>query len=156
MLILETCQDLLQVKRAVIAVFEVMRGGREIPLMVSVTLESSGLMLVGSDIGAVAATLEPFPIASLGLNCATGPSEMESHIRYLSENWERPVSCMPNQGLPEIRDGKTVYPLKPEEFARKMLHFVQAYGIAYAGGCCGTSPAHIKAMTEALAGGGFV
>jgi 5-methyltetrahydrofolate--homocysteine methyltransferase len=156
MLILETCQDLLQVKRAVIAVFEIMRVSREIPLMVSVTLESSGLMLVGSDIGAAAAVLEPFPIASLGLNCATGPAEMESHIRYLRENWGRPVSCMPNQGLPEIQGGKTVYPLSPEEFAGKMLHFARAYGIAFAGGCCGTSPAHIKAMTDALAGGGFV
>ncbi|MDR3200178.1 MAG: homocysteine S-methyltransferase family protein, partial [Spirochaetales bacterium] len=125
MLILETCQDLLQVKRALIAVFEIMGRTREIPVMVSVTLESSGVMLVGSDISAVAAALEPFPIASLGLNCATGPAEMESHIRYLSENWGRPISCMPNQGLPEILDGKTVYPLKPEDFAKKMLRFVE-------------------------------
>ncbi|MDR1932680.1 MAG: homocysteine S-methyltransferase family protein [Spirochaetales bacterium] len=155
MLILETAQDLLQVKRAVIAVFELMESTREVPLMVSVTLESSGVMLVGSDISAVAAALEPFPIASLGLNCATGPSEMESHIRYLSENWGRPISCMPNQGLPEIAEGKTVYPLRPEEFAAKMLYFVQNYAIDYAGGCCGTTPAHIKALADALAAGDF-
>jgi 5-methyltetrahydrofolate--homocysteine methyltransferase len=156
MLILETCQDLLQVKLGVVAVLAAMRRVRETPLMVSVTLERSGSMLVGSDITAAAAVLEPFPVASLGLNCATGPLEMEPHIRRLRENWERPISCMPNQGLPEIVGGKTVYPLEPEEFAAAMLRFVKNYRVAYAGGCCGTSPAHIKAMADAFAREGLV
>ncbi|MDR1625844.1 MAG: homocysteine S-methyltransferase family protein [Spirochaetia bacterium] len=156
MLILETCQDMLQVKRGVVAVLQAMGRGRKVPLMVSLTLESSGVMLVGSDISAAAAILDPFPIASLGLNCATGPAEMESHLRYLHENWDRPISCMPNQGLPEIADGKTVYPLSPEEFAEKMLRFTETYRLGYVGGCCGTSPAHIKAMTDALRAGGLL
>lgn len=156
MLILETCQDMLQVKRGVIAVLETMGRCGEAPLMVSITLESSGLMLVGSDICAAAAVLDPFPIASLGLNCATGPAEMESHLRYLHENWDRPISCMPNQGLPEISGGRTVYPLSPGEFARKMLYFTKTYGLTYVGGCCGTSPEHIRALTDALRGEGLL
>jgi 5-methyltetrahydrofolate--homocysteine methyltransferase len=156
MLILETCQDMLQVKRGVIAVLQAMERSREVPLMVSLTMESSGVMLVGSDISAAVAILDPFPIASLGLNCATGPAEMESHLRYLHENWKRPISCMPNQGLPEIVNGRTVYPLSPEEFAKKMLRFTEMYQLSYVGGCCGTSPAHIKAMTDALREGGFL
>lgn len=149
-IILETSQDLLQVKLATRAAFQVMRYTKHVPLMVSVTMESSGTMLLGSDIAAIAAVIEPLPVASLGLNCATGPAEMESHIRYLAENWQRPISCMPNQGLPEIVDGKTVYNLKPEEFAQKMLHFVETYGVRVVGGCCGTTPGHIKAMTDTL------
>jgi 5-methyltetrahydrofolate--homocysteine methyltransferase len=156
MLILETCQDLLQVKLGVAACFSAMRRVTEVPLLVSLTLESSGTMLVGSDIAAASAMLEPFPIASLGLNCATGPDEMESHIRFLHENWGRPVSCMPNQGLPEIQNGKTVYPLSPSLFAKKMLGFAKKYSLAYAGGCCGTTPAHIKAMRDAFAGEGLL
>ena len=149
-IIIETSQDLEQVKTAVRSVFQVMRYTKHIPLMVSVTMENTGTMLLGTDIAAVAATLEPLPVSSLGLNCATGPNEMESHIRYLKENWNRPISCMPNQGLPEIFDGKTVYNLSPEAFAAKMLYFVETYDIRVVGGCCGTTPAHIQALTAAL------
>ena len=107
-------------------------------------------MLVGSDIAAAAVTLEPFPLFSLGLNCATGPADMESHIRYLSQQWPGRISCMPNQGLPEVVEGQTVYPLSPAEFARHMRHFVEQYGVSVVGGCCGTSPEHIRALAAAL------
>lgn len=155
-IIIETSQDLEQVKTAVRSVFQVMRYTKHIPLMVSVTMENTGTMLLGTDIAAVAATLEPLPVSSLGLNCATGPNEMESHIRYLKENWNRPISCMPNQGLPEIIDGKTVYNLSPEAFAAKMLYFVETYGIRIVGGCCGTTPAHIQALTDVLKNKGLI
>lgn len=155
-IIVETSQDLEQVKTAVRSVFQVMRYTKHIPLLVSVTMENTGTMLLGTDIAAVAATVEPLPVSSLGLNCATGPNEMESHIRYLKENWNRAISCMPNQGLPEIIDGKTVYNLSPEAFAQKMLYFVETYGIRIVGGCCGTTPAHIKALTDLLKNKGLL
>jgi len=151
-IIIETCQDLLQVKTAVIAVMDAMQAtGRELPIMVSVTIEQTGTMLVGSDIAAVCTTLEQLPIFSLGLNCATGPTDMESHIRYLSHHWPKRISCIPNQGLPEVVDGRTVYPLTPEKYAEHMKTFVEEQGVSIVGGCCGTSPAHIKALTELLA-----
>jgi 5-methyltetrahydrofolate--homocysteine methyltransferase len=151
-IIIETCQDLLQVKTAVIAVMDAMQTvGRELPIMVSVTIEQTGTMLVGSDIAAVCTTLEPLPIFSLGLNCATGPTDMKSHIRYLNHNWPKRISCIPNQGLPEVVDGKTVYPLTPEKYAEHMKTFVEEQGVSIIGGCCGTSPQHIKALTELLA-----
>ncbi len=152
-LLIETCQDLLQVKTAVIAALDVVgRAGREVPVMVSVTMEASGTMLVGTDIGAVCATLEPFPIYSLGLNCATGPDAMESHLRYLADNWPRRISCYPNAGLPEIEGGRTVYKLGPGPFAAAMRRLVERYGVSIAGGCCGTTPEHIAALARILAG----
>ncbi len=152
-LIIETCQDLLQVKTAVLAAGDVIRAsGKEIPVMVSVTIEQTGTMLVGSDISAICATLEPFPLFSLGLNCATGPADMESHIRYLSQNWPKRISCIPNQGLPEVVDGKTVYQLGPEAYAQHMKSFVEQQGVSIVGGCCGTTPAHTRALVTALAG----
>ncbi len=150
-LIIETCQDLLQVKTAVLAVLDsAAAAGREVPVMVSVTIEQTGTMLVGSDIGAVCATLEPLPVFSLGLNCATGPTAMESHIRYLSQQWPRRISCIPNQGLPEVVDGKTVYRLSPEDYARHMKTFVDTLGVSIVGGCCGTTTEHIRALVAAL------
>ncbi len=150
-LVFETCQDLLQLKSGLVAAFEVLkRMSCDIPVMASVTVERTGTMLVGSDMAAVAATLEPFPLFSLGLNCATGPADMESHIRYLSQQWPGRISCMPNQGIPEVIDGKTVYPLTPDAYARQMRHFVEQYGVSVAGGCCGTSPEHIRALAEVL------
>lgn len=152
-LIVETCQDLLQTKTALISTFEVLESAKlELPVLASVTIEQQGTMLVGSDIGAVVATLEPFPIFSLGLNCATGPQDMASHVRYLSRNWPQRISCIPNQGLPEVVDGETVYPLSPADFAMQMHRFVTEEGVSIVGGCCGTSPAHIKALAEKLAG----
>jgi 5-methyltetrahydrofolate--homocysteine methyltransferase len=105
-------------------------------------------MLVGSDIAAICATLEPFPLFSLGLNCATGPADMASHIRYLGHNWPGRISCMPNQGLPEVVDGKTFYPMAADEFARHMRSFVEHDGVSIIGGCCGTTPGHIHRLVE--------
>lgn len=152
-LIVETCQDLLQIKTALVTVFEVLDGLHlDLPVMASVTIEQQGTMLVGSDIAAVVATLEPFPLFSLGLNCATGPDDMKSHIQYLSRHWPRRISVIPNQGLPEVVDGKTHYPLAPDDFAEQMVQFVVNQGVSIVGGCCGTSPAHIKALVNRLAG----
>jgi len=148
-LVIETCQDLLQVKTAVVACYEVLeQAGREVPVLVSVTMERQGTMLVGSDIAAICATLEPFPLFSLGLNCATGPADMTSHIRYLGHNWPGRISCMPNQGLPEVVDGKTFYPMTPGDFARHMRTFIEHDGVSIVGGCCGTTPEHIHRLVE--------
>ena len=154
MLIVETCQDLLQIKTALIACFEELEaaGQADLPVAVSITIERTGTMLVGSDVAAVAATVEPFPVFSLGLNCATGPEDMASHIRYLSHNWPRRVSCIPNQGLPEVVAVQTVYPLTPEVYAARMKEFVTDLGVSVVGGCCGTAPEHIAALVEALEG----
>ena len=152
-LIIETCQDLLQVKTALVACFDLLAEREQtLPVMVSVTIEQQGTMLVGTDIAAVVATLDPFPIFSLGLNCATGPTDMESHIRYLSRNWRGRISCVPNQGLPQIVDGQTHYPLLPEEFSALMKRFVEEYGVSVLGGCCGSSPEHIRALAMSLHG----
>jgi len=152
-LILETCQDMLQVKTAVRAAFDVLEThGVDVPVMVSVTVEATGSMLVGTDIAAAAATLEPFPIFSLGLNCATGPADMESHIRWLSQNWPRRISCVPNQGLPEVVDGHTCYRLSPDVYAGTLRRFVEDYGVSIVGGCCGTTPAHTARLVQELRG----
>ena len=153
MLIVETCQDILQTKTALVACFETMdRLGRRVPVMASVTIEKSGTMLVGTDIAAACAVFEPFPLLSFGLNCATGPLDMEPHIRYLSRHWPGRVSCVPNQGLPEVVDGKTCYSLSPEDYARDMRCFVADYGVSIVGGCCGTTPEHTRTLVEALRG----
>lgn len=152
-LLLETCQDLWQVKLAMIACIEVMEASEaDLPLMVSITVEQTGTMLVGTDISAATATIEPYPVASLGLNCATGPTDMVSRIQYLSHNWPRRISCIPNQGLPEVVDGRTRYPLEPDEFAQHMKKFVIDFGVSIVGGCCGSTPDHIRALTAELDG----
>lgn len=147
---IETCQDLLQVKTALVTCYEVLEAtGKDIPVMVSVTMEQQGTMLVGSDIESVCATLEPFPLFSLGLNCATGPADMASHIRFLSHNWPGRISCMPNQGLPQVIDRRTFYPLEPESYVEQMRHFVERDGVTIIGGCCGTTPEHIRQLAAA-------
>jgi 5-methyltetrahydrofolate--homocysteine methyltransferase len=152
-LIVETSQDLLQVKTALIEIFDVLQtAGRQVPVLCSVTIEQQGTMLVGSDIAAVVATLEPFPLFSLGLNCATGPQDMMSHISYLSQHWPRRISVIPNQGMPEVVAGRTQYPLSPEDYAEQMYQFVTKLGVNIVGGCCGTSPAHIRALVKRLEG----
>jgi len=153
LLLIETCQDLMQVKIALISCFETLEKlGKEIPVMVSITVENTGTMLVGSDVAAAAAVIEPFPVFSLGLNCATGPEGMKSHIRYLGRNWPGRVSCFPNAGMPQVVDGRTVYPLSPEAFASQLKAFVEEDGVSVVGGCCGTTPEHIRRLTEALSG----
>jgi len=136
--------------RAACDVFET--HGRALPLLVSVTVEQTGTMLVGSDIAAAAAMLEPFPLFSLGLNCATGPAAMESHIRWLSHHWPGRISCIPNQGLPAVVDGHTCYRLDPEVYARELKRFVSEFGVSVVGGCCGTTPEHIRRLIKALDG----
>jgi len=145
--IVETCQDVLQIKAALNAlevVFE-KRGDRK-PLMVSLTMEQQGTMLVGSEIAAALAILEPYPIDILGLNCATGPDLMKDHIRYLSEHSPFVVSCIPNAGLPENVGGHAHYRLTPLELKMALMHFIEDLGVQIIGGCCGTRPAHIQSL----------
>ncbi|MEY3964621.1 MAG: Methionine synthase, partial [Cyanobacteriota bacterium] len=150
--IVETCQDVLQIKAALQGIEAAFSAtGQRRPLMVSVTMETTGTMLVGSDIAAVVAILEPFPIDVLGLNCATGPEQMKEHIRYLSEHSPFVVSCIPNAGLPENIGGVAHYRLTPLEMKMQLLHFVEDLGVQVIGGCCGTTPAHIGALAELAA-----
>ena len=153
LIIIETCQDLLQIKTAMTTCFATLASlGLDVPIMASVTIERTGTMLVGTDMAAAATTFEPYPIFSFGLNCATGPVDMESHIRYLSHNWPGRISCVPNQGMPEVVNGKTCYPLNPEAYAREMKRFVSEYGVSVVGGCCGTTPEHTRQLVKTLAG----
>ena len=147
--IVETCQDVLQIKAALQGIEQAFATtGQRRPLMVSVTMETTGTMLVGSDIAAVVAILEPFPIDVLGLNCATGPEQMKEHVRYLSEHSPFVVSCIPNAGLPENIGGVAHYRLTPLEMKMQLMHFVEDLGVQVIGGCCGTTPAHIAALAE--------
>ncbi|MEB3117130.1 MAG: homocysteine S-methyltransferase family protein, partial [Limnothrix sp.] len=147
LLIVETCQDVLQIKSALNAIEEVfVEQGSRIPLMVSVTMETTGTMLVGTDINAVVAILEPYPIDILGLNCATGPDRMAEHIRYLCERSPFVVSCIPNAGLPENVGGHAHYRLTPLELRMALHKFVEDWGVQVVGGCCGTRPDHIKEL----------
>lgn len=149
LLIIETCQDVLQIKAALNAVETVFtQKGYRLPLMVSVTMEQQGTMLVGSEIGAALTILEPYPIDILGLNCATGPDLMKEHIRYLSEHSPFIVSCVPNAGLPENIGGQAHYKLTPLELKMSLMHFVEDLGVQIIGGCCGTRPEHIQALAE--------
>ncbi|KEF43511.1 MAG: methionine synthase [Cyanobium sp. CACIAM 14] len=153
LLIVETCQDVLQIKAALQGIEEAFAAaGERRPLMVSVTMETTGTMLVGSDIAAVVAILEPFPIDVLGLNCATGPEQMKEHVRYLSRHSPFVVSCIPNAGLPENIGGVAHYRLTPTEMKMQLLHFVEDLGVQVIGGCCGTTPAHIRALAEMASG----
>jgi len=147
--IVETCQDVLQIKSALQGIERAFSAlGVRRPLMVSVTMETTGTILVGSDIAAVVAILEPFPIDVLGLNCATGPEQMKEHIRYLSEHSPFVLSCIPNAGLPENVDGVAHYRLRPMELRMQLLHFVEDLGVQVVGGCCGTTPDHVRALAE--------
>lgn len=147
--IVETCQDVLQIKAALNGVEETFaKKGERKPLMVSVTMESMGTMLVGTEIAAVLTILEPYPIDILGLNCATGPDLMKPHIKYLSEHSPFVVSCIPNAGLPENVGGQAHYKLTPIELRMALMHFVEDLGVQVIGGCCGTRPAHIQQLAE--------
>ncbi|KAM3099807.1 methionine synthase [Phormidesmis sp. 146-35] len=147
--LVETCQDVLQIKAALNGIEEVFKKkGDRRPLMVSVTMEIQGTMLVGSDISAVLAILEPFPINILGLNCATGPDRMAEHIKYLSAQSPFVVSCIPNAGLPENVGGHAHYKLTPMELRMSLMHFVEDLGVQVIGGCCGTRPDHIQQLAE--------
>ena len=156
-ILIETSQDILQVKCAINAVLEVLDekglkadvdGEGDMGIMVQVTIEQFGTTLIGTDIAGVAAGLEGYPILSLGMNCATGPTEMAEHVQWLGENWGRGISLLPNAGLPTLVKGETVFPLEPKPFAEKVGEYVRKYGLNMVGGCCGTTPAHIKALVE--------
>jgi 5-methyltetrahydrofolate--homocysteine methyltransferase len=149
LLIIETCQDVLQIKVALNAVEEVFkRKGARLPVVVSITMEQQGTMLVGTDISAALTILEPYQIDVLGLNCATGPDRMTDHIKYLAEHSKFAVSCIPNAGLPENVGGKAHYRLTPSDLRGHLSHFVEDLGVQVIGGCCGTTPAHIKELAE--------
>ncbi len=153
-LLFETCQDILQVKAGLAAAEKVFaETGRRVPVMVQVTMETTGTMLVGTDIAAALTTLEAYPqIEVIGLNCATGPEQMSEHIRYLSEHCTRRISVVPNAGLPAVVDGRPQYPLSPEELTRWLVEFVEQDGVNVVGGCCGTTPEHMGQVVQAMRG----
>src|SRR5271166_3333170 len=152
-LLIETCQDLLQAKIATVAMIEAMcRAGKRLPLQVQVTLQESGTMLLGTEIGAALTTLEPYDIDVIGLNCATGPKEMNEAVRYLGLNCTKYISVLPNAGLPQNVGGQAVYKLAPKDLADYHKHFVKDYGVRIVGGCCGTTSQHLKAVIDAVTG----
>ena len=145
--IIETCQDLLQVKAALNAAFDTKaEKGSEAPVMVSVTVEQNGTMLMGTDIAAVVTLLRDYPLFSVGLNCSTGPDLMHNPIHVISENYNGRISCLPNAGLPENRGGKMVYSMTPERLAEIVDGLIKEFPVAVIGGCCGTTPDHIAAL----------
>jgi 5-methyltetrahydrofolate--homocysteine methyltransferase len=151
-LIVETCQDLLQTKAAVIGAKRAMRAAqRDVPLICQVAVETTGTMLLGSEIGAAMTALEPLGIDLIGLNCSTGPAEMSEHLRYLSQHARATLSVMPNAGLPILTPDGAVYPLTAPELAEALGRFIDEYGTRLVGGCCGTTPGHIKAVADAVA-----
>jgi 5-methyltetrahydrofolate--homocysteine methyltransferase len=151
--LIETSQDLLQTKAAVNGCKQaVAEASVRLPVFVQVTVETTGTMLMGSEIGAALTALEPLGIDMIGLNCATGPAEMSEHLRHLSRHSTVPVMCMPNAGLPILTADGSYYPLTPEELATAHEQFVKEFGLALVGGCCGTTPAHLKAVVDRLAG----
>ncbi|MCC7360489.1 MAG: methionine synthase [Anaerolineales bacterium] len=153
LLLIETSQDILEVKAAILGLQQAMQqAGRRVPLQAQVTLDTTGRMLLGTDIAAALATLERMPIDVIGLNCSTGPEHMREPIRYLAENAALPVACIPNAGLPLNVDGQAVYPLEPAPFAAELGEFVTRYGVSTVGGCCGTTPEHIQLLVEQVGG----
>ncbi|MGW6248272.1 methionine synthase [Streptomyces roseolus] len=148
-LIVETTQDLLQTKASVIGARRALDAlGHDVPLIVSVTVETTGTMLLGSEIGAALTALEPLGIDMIGLNCATGPAEMSEHLRYLARHSRIPLSVMPNAGLPVLTSDGAHYPLSPAELADAQESFVRDYGLSLVGGCCGTTPEHLRQVVE--------
>ncbi|MFF9130750.1 methionine synthase [Streptomyces sp. NPDC014806] len=152
-LLVETTQDLLQTKASVIAARRAMEtAGYDVPLIVSVTVETTGTMLLGSEIGAALTALEPLGIDMIGLNCATGPAEMSEHLRYLARHARIQLSCMPNAGLPVLTKDGAHYPLTAPELADAQENFVREYGLSLVGGCCGTTPEHLRQVVERVRG----
>src|SRR6266446_2200321 len=151
LLIVETCQDLLQTKAALAAIFGHFENNHvRVPVIAQVTIEVFGTMLNGTEIGAALTALAPFPIDIIGMNCGTGPRHMTESIRYLCENAPLPVSILPNAGLPSVVDGKMHYDETPETFTNQVVHFANDFGVNVVGGCCGTTPAHLKLVVEAM------
>lgn len=150
-LLIETTQDLLQAKAAVNgARAAIANANRDIVLIAQITVETTGTMLLGSEVGAALTSLSSLGVDVIGMNCATGPAEMSEHLRQLSKYSRIPISCMPNAGLPILQDGGAHYPLSPEELGEALDDFVSHYGISIVGGCCGTTPEHLKAVVDRL------
>jgi 5-methyltetrahydrofolate--homocysteine methyltransferase len=151
LLIVETCQDLLQTKSALAAIFQYFEEiKRRVPVITQVTIEAFGTMLMGTEIGAALTALEPFPIDVIGMNCATGPKQMSENVRYLCRNSTLPVSVIPNAGIPENVGGHAFYKETPESLAADLAHFARDLGVNIVGGCCGTTPAHLRAVVDAV------
>ncbi|MFE4263110.1 methionine synthase [Streptomyces sp. NPDC056883] len=152
-LLVETSQDLLQTKSSIVGARRAMEAlGISVPLICSVTVEATGTMLLGSEIGAALTALEPLGIDMIGLNCATGPAEMSEHLRHLARNSRIPLSCMPNAGLPVLTKDGAHYPLSGSELADAQETFVRDYGLSLVGGCCGTTPEHLRQVVERVRG----
>jgi 5-methyltetrahydrofolate--homocysteine methyltransferase len=150
-ILIETCQDPLQIKAAVNGAKRArVKAGLDIPIFVQVTVETTGTLLVGADIAAAATIIDALDVAGLGLNCATGPREMAEHVKWLGDNWPRLISVQPNAGLPELVSGRTQYPLSPQELAQWLERFVLEDGANIIGGCCGTEAKHIAALDAML------
>ncbi|PRX45088.1 methionine synthase (B12-dependent) [Prauserella shujinwangii] len=150
--IVETTQDILQTKASIVAAHRAMGlEGRRVPVIASITVETTGTMLLGTEVAAALTALEPLGIDVIGLNCATGPDEMSEHLRMLSRQARLPLSVMPNAGLPELGPDGAVYPLGPEGLAAALSGFVREFGVGLVGGCCGTTPEHIRQLAEAVA-----
>ena len=148
--VIETIQDLLQAKAAIIGVRRAMaKVGRNVPIQVQVTIETTGRMLMGTEIGAALTTVAALQPDVMGLNCATGPAEMSEHLRYLAQHAPMPLSVLPNAGLPSVVDGQMHYDLTPSQLAEHHARFVTEYGVSVVGGCCGTTPTHLAAVIEA-------
>ena len=147
--ILETHFDLLALKASVIGVRRAMKkAGRTVPIQAQVTMELTGRMLMGTEIGAALAVIDPLKVDIVGLNCATGPAEMGEHIRHLSQHSRMPISCLPNAGLPSVGDGKMHYDLTAEQLEAHQRRFVTELGVQVIGGCCGTTPEYIKLLAD--------
>ncbi|GAA3630649.1 methionine synthase [Microlunatus ginsengisoli] len=151
--LIETSQDLLQTKAATLGAKHALRAtGADVPIVVNVTVETTGTMLLGSEIGAALTTLEPLGIDLIGLNCATGPAEMSEHLRHLSKHARIGLACMPNAGLPQLTADGARYPLTPVQLADALEQFVGEFGLGLVGGCCGTTPEHLRQVVERLHG----
>lgn len=151
LLIVETCQDLLQTKAALSAIFSVFEEKHtRVPVFAQVTIETFGTMLNGTEISAALTSLAPFPIDVIGMNCGTGPKHMTESIKYLCENAPLPVSVLPNAGLPSVVEGKMHYDETPDSFTAQLVHFVSDFGVNIVGGCCGTTPAHLRKVVETM------
>ncbi|MET8998398.1 methionine synthase [Amycolatopsis sp. NPDC004169] len=150
--IVETTQDILQTKASIIGAKRAMAAeGRSVPILASITVETTGTMLLGTEVGAALAALEPLGIDVIGLNCATGPAEMSEHLRQLAKHARVPLSVMPNAGLPELGPDGAVYPLGPEALVEALTGFVREFGVGLVGGCCGTTDEHIRQLAAAVA-----
>ncbi|WP_184824426.1 methionine synthase [Jiangella mangrovi] len=151
--LVETAQDLLQAKAAIIGARRAMKAaGADLPLMVNVTVETTGTMLLGSEIGAALTALAPLGVDHIGLNCATGPAEMSEHLRHLARYAHTGLACMPNAGLPELTADGAHYPLTPQQLADAHDLFTAEYGLSLVGGCCGTTPEHLRQVVERVGG----